>query len=59
MDMSVEDIIKLTGLFREQIEDTSTVNDLSVFSYKARKKGRREVSILYAYYIEAMESVYA
>lgn len=40
-------------------QDSSTVNDLSAFSYKARKKGRREVSVLYAYDIEAMEPVCA
>lgn len=40
-------------------QDSSTVNDLSAFSYKARNKGRREVSVLYAYDIEAMEPVCA
>lgn len=40
-------------------QDSSTVNDLSAFSYKAKKKGCREVSVLYAYDIEAMEPVCA
>lgn len=40
-------------------QDTSQVNDLSAFSYKARVKGSREVSVLYAYDIEAMEPVCA
>lgn len=40
-------------------QDSSTVNDLSAFSYKARNKGRREVSVLYAYDIETMEPVCA
>lgn len=40
-------------------QDSSTVNDLSAFSYKARVKGCREVSVLYAYDIEAMEPICA
>lgn len=40
-------------------QDTSTVNDLSAFSYRARKKGGRDVSVLYAYDIEAMEPICA
>jgi len=40
-------------------QDTSTVNDLSAFSYKARVKGCREVSVLYAYDIELMEPICA
>jgi len=40
-------------------QDTSAVNDLYAFSYKAKKKGCREVSVLYAYDIEAMEPVCA
>ncbi len=40
-------------------QDSSTVNDLSAFSYKARKKGCKEVSVLYAYDIEAMEPLCA
>ena len=40
-------------------QDSSTVNDLSAFSYKARKKGCQEVSVLYAYDIEAMEPICA
>ena len=40
-------------------QDSSVVNGLSAFSYKARTKGCREVSVLYAYDIEAMEPVCA
>lgn len=40
-------------------QNTSTVNDLSAFSYKARIRGCKEVSVLYAYDIEAMEPVCA
>lgn len=38
-------------------QDNSTVNDLSAFSYKARVRGSREISVLYAYDIESMEPV--
>lgn len=40
-------------------QDFSLVNDLSAFSYKARIKGCREVSVLYAYDIELMEPICA
>lgn len=40
-------------------QDTSTVNDLSAFSYKAQVKGYKEVSVLYAYDIELMEPICA
>ena len=40
-------------------QDSSIVNDLSAFSYKAKTKGCREVSVLYAYDIEAMEPICA
>ena len=40
-------------------QDTSIVNDLSAFSYKARIKGCREVSLIYAYDIEEMEPICA
>lgn len=40
-------------------QDSSVVNDLSAFSYKAKKKGCKEVSVLYAYDIEAMEPICA
>ena len=40
-------------------QDTSRVNDLSAFSYKSRVKGCRDVSVLYAYDIEAMEPICA
>lgn len=40
-------------------QDTSKVNDLSAFSYKARTKGCKDVSVVYAYDIEMMEPIYA
>lgn len=40
-------------------QDTSVVNDLSAFSYKARVKGCRDVSVIYAYNLENMEPVCA
>lgn len=40
-------------------QDSSTVNDLSAFSYKAWRKGCQEVSVLYAYDIEEMEPICA
>lgn len=40
-------------------QDTSVVNDLSAFSYKARLKGCREISVLYAYDTELMEPICA
>lgn len=40
-------------------QDTSTVNDLSAYSHKARVRGCREVSVLYAYDIEKMEPLCA
>jgi hypothetical protein len=40
-------------------QDTSKVNDLSAFSYKARSKGCKDISVLYAYDIELMEPVCA
>ena len=40
-------------------QDTSTVNDLSAFSYKARVKGCKDVSVIYAYVIETMEPLCA
>ena len=42
-----------------QGKDSSDVNDLSKFSYKGRVKGTRDISVLYAYDIEKMESVCA
>jgi hypothetical protein len=40
-------------------QDTSTVNDLSALSYKARVKRCKEISVLYAYDIELMEPICA
>ena len=40
-------------------QDSSKVNDLSAFSWKARTRGCKEVSVLYAYDIEAMEPICA
>jgi hypothetical protein len=33
-------------------QDSSRINDLSAFSYKARLKGCQDISVLYAYDIE-------
>jgi len=40
-------------------QDTSRVNDLSAFTHKSRVKGRKSVSVLYAYDIELMEPICA
>ena len=40
-------------------QDSSKINDLSAFSYKARVKGCKDVSVLYAYDIEEMEPICA
>ncbi|MDR0948093.1 MAG: transposase [Lachnospiraceae bacterium] len=40
-------------------KDSSTVNDLSAFSRKAKIKGCKEISVLYAYDIELMEPICA
>ena len=40
-------------------QDNSVVNDLSAYSRKARVRGCSEVSVLYAYDIEAMEPICA
>ena len=40
-------------------QDSSTVNDLSKFSYKARVKGCKDISVIYAYDIEKMEPLCA
>ena len=48
--------VAIDGMLKQ---DNSIVNDLSAFSYKARTKGCREVSVLYAYDIEAMEPICA
>jgi hypothetical protein len=39
--------------------NSSIVNDLSAYSYKAKVKGSKDISILYAYDIELMEPVCA
>ncbi len=38
-------------------QDNSTINDLSDFSHKARTKGCRDISVIYAYDIEMMEPI--
>ncbi len=40
-------------------QDTSVVNDLSAYSYKARVRGCNDVSVIYAYDIERMEPICA
>jgi hypothetical protein len=54
--VAVEHHIAIDGTLKK---DSSTVNDLSAFSYKARIKGCKEISVLYAYDIELMEPVCA
>jgi len=57
LDVVTEDHhIAIDGMLKQ---DTSTVNDLSAFSYKARVKGCKETSVLYAYDIELMEPICA
>ena len=46
--------VAIDGMLRQ---DTSAINDLSAFSRKARVKGCKDVSILYAYDVELMEPV--
>ncbi len=48
--------VAIDGMLKQ---DNSIVNDLSAFSYKARTKGCREISVLYAYDIEEMEPICA
>lgn len=40
-------------------QDTSSVNDLSAFSRKARVKGCKDISVIYAYDLERMEPICA
>lgn len=54
--VSADHHIAIDGTLKQ---DSSTVNDLSAFSYKARTNGCREVSVLYAYDIENMEPICA
>ncbi|MCR5403568.1 MAG: transposase [Butyrivibrio sp.] len=51
-----EDHIVIDGTLKQ---DTSEVNDLSAFSYKARLKGCEEISVIYAFDLEQMEPVCA
>jgi len=50
--VAVTDHIAIDGTLKQ---NTSMVNDLSAFSRKARVKGCKDISILYAYNIETME----
>ena len=56
MRVALDHHVAVDGMLRQ---DTSTVNALSAFSYKARTKGCRDVSVIYAYDIEAMEPICA
>ena len=40
-------------------QDSSSVNDLSALSYKSRKKGYKEISVVYAFDLEAHEPLCA
>lgn len=48
--------VAIDGMLKQ---DNSKVNDLSTFSRKARLKGSKEISVLYAYDIELMEPICA
>lgn len=48
--------VAIDGMLKQ---DNSKVNDLSAFSRKARLKGSKEISVLYAYDIELMEPICA
>jgi hypothetical protein len=54
--VAAEHHIAIDGTLKQ---DTSTVNDLSAYSYKARVKGCKDVSVLYAYDLEDMEPLCA
>jgi transposase len=54
--VSADHHIAIDGTLKE---DTSEVNDLSAFSYKAKSRGHRDISVLYAYDIEQMEPICA
>ena len=56
MKVAADHHVAIDGMLKQ---DTSIVNDLSAFSYKARVKGCRDVSVIYAYDIEAMEPICA
>ena len=48
--------ILIDGMLKQ---DTSAVNDHSAFSFKARVKGCKDISVLYAYDVEKMEPICA
>lgn len=48
--------ILIDGMLKQ---DTSSVNDHSAFSFKARVKGCKDISVLYAYDVEKMEPICA
>ena len=54
--VSAKHHIAIDGMLKQ---NTSTVNDLSAYSYKAKKKGIKEISVLYAYDIDLMEPICA
>ena len=54
--VSADHHIAIDGTLKQ---DTSEVNDLSAFSYKAKRRGHRDISILYAYDIDSMEPICA
>jgi len=54
--VSADHHIAIDGTLKQ---DSSEVNDLSAFSYKAKQRGHRDISILYAYDIESMEPICA
>lgn len=52
--VSREHHIAIDGMLKQ---DSSWINDLSAFSYKARLKGCQDISVLYAYDIEKKEPI--
>lgn len=56
MRVATEHHIAIDSMLKQ---NTSEVNDLSAFSYKARIKGCKDISVVYAYDVETMEPVCA
>lgn len=54
MRVAKEHHIAIDGMLKQ---DNSIVNDLSEYSHKSRKKGSKDISVLFAYDIELMEPI--
>lgn len=55
-EVAADHHIAIDGMLKQ---DNSSVNDLSAFSRKARVKGTKDISVIYAYDIELMEPICA